>query len=87
MKIKIDNTHGSDFLALITGSWDEAKDDQTIEGSRWEHAGDDFAYAVINNTPGLIERLTAEGYDIDDGEFFPVTINSTVEEAACHLTE
>jgi len=72
LKIKIDNTDGSDFLALLTGSWLEAAVEITVEGARWEHAGDDFAYAVINNTPGLLDRLKAGGYEIDDGEFSPI---------------
>jgi len=80
LKIKIENTHSIHSLALVTGSWDEAEVDQTIEGSRWENEGSNFAYAVIRNTPGLSERLSVEGYEVDDGEFSPVFSESEGEQ-------
>jgi hypothetical protein len=72
MKIKLEDMDGDDFQVMATASWAEASEDQTIAGSRWEHAGDDFAYAIINNVPGLVEGLEGEDYEIDDGEFTPV---------------
>lgn len=72
MKIKLDNMDGDDFQVMVVGDWLDAKEDQTIAGSRWEHAGENFAYAMISNVPGLLESLEAEGYEIDDGEFTPV---------------
>lgn len=70
MKIKLDNLD-RDGEVLVTASWEEAKEDQSIDGSMWEHHDDlgDFAYAIIIDRPGLTKDLEDEGYDLDLDEY------------------
>lgn len=52
-----------------------ARNDQSIQGSRWEFDGD-LAYAIITNTPDLDDELRAEGYVVDISEWHtPATLN------------
>jgi len=49
-----------------------AKEDQTIAGERWESAdGDDFAYAMPADHPGLVAELEKEGYTLNLDEYSP----------------
>lgn len=48
-----------------------ALEDQSIEGSRWEAPSDlNEAYAIIDNAEDLPNTLRAEGYIVDDSEWF-----------------
>ena len=47
--------------------------DQTIMGTRWEGPADMLgAYAEILDASDLVKALEAEGYEVDDSEYFPV---------------
>jgi len=46
-----------------------AREMGTIAGVQWETDGSDFAFAILSNAPGLIDRLRSEGYKIDASEF------------------
>jgi hypothetical protein len=37
----------------------------TIGGNPWRANGSDFAYALLGDTPGLVDELKAEGYEVD----------------------
>ncbi len=78
MKIKLDNLSDS-CTAWATA--DEAREDQTIDGNRWEFDGD-TAYAILSDRPGLLDELEAE-YDVDSSEYCPL---DTVDEG-CGDTE
>lgn len=74
--IFLDNTGGQEegFVTIHAnepgaGVW--AKDvDGSIMGSNWEADGPDFAYAIIVDEPGLVEKLEAEGYNVDDSQYY-----------------
>jgi succinate dehydrogenase/fumarate reductase flavoprotein subunit len=72
MRIKIDNmgdeTGGT--VLVTTENAEEAREDQTVHGSRWEF-DNDFAYAIISEEPDLVQKLTNQGYEVDDSEYFP----------------
>ena len=51
------------------GIWAEDYDG-SIMGSNWEADGPDFAYAIIMDEPGLVEKLQAEGYNVDDSQYY-----------------
>lgn len=67
MKIALDNLeqeHG--LVTVYCGDREAAIEDQTIDGCLWEAPGDlDVAYAVLQDRPGLITELKAEGYEVD----------------------
>lgn len=75
--VKLDNMSSSEEDPQVTASvsgpgaakW--AKDDQDIDGSRWESTDPDFAYAVLSDYHGLVDKLQSEGYDLDLDEYFP----------------
>lgn len=70
MKIKLDNMDKEDGSVLVIAEdADEAREDQSIEGSHWECDGD-FAYAIISDRPGLVAALEKEGYEVDTDEFY-----------------
>ena len=49
-----------------------AKEDQSIAGASWEGAdGDDFAYAMPTDHPGLVEELEKEGYRLNLDAYSP----------------
>lgn len=84
--VKLDNLDSSDEDPQVTanvsgpGAAKWAKDDQTIDGTRWESDGDDFAYAVLSDDPGLVGRLEAEGYDLNLDEYSPPDEHEEAEE-------
>lgn len=74
--VKLDNLDDRDGCVMATvsglGALTWAKDDQTIGGASWEGAdGDDFAYAMPLDHPGLVEELEGEGYELDLSEYDP----------------
>lgn len=82
MLIKLDNLtdDGDGPMVLVTCSdAREAKLDQCIMGSRWESDGPDFAYAIICDRPGLIERLESEGYEVWADEYCPMDASDRAE--------
>jgi len=50
-----------------------AENDQSIQGSNWESDGPDFAYAIIMDSPTLVEDLKKDGYNVNDDEYYPMT--------------
>ncbi len=68
MRITLEN-QGEAGTALVTTEWDDAREDQTIDGTRWEF-NDSFAYAVLLDRPSLLAELEVE-YEVDAGEYAP----------------
>lgn len=72
MKIKLDICEDDGMVLVWCADKQEALDDQTIEGTRWEAPSDLLgAYAIVSNRQNLAEDLRKEGYDVDDGEWSP----------------
>jgi len=74
--VHLDNLEGRDGCVMATvsgpGALKWAKDDQTIAGERWESAdGDDFAYAMPVDHPGLVADLEKEGYTLNLDNYTP----------------
>jgi hypothetical protein len=70
LAIKLDNLDKTDgSVSVYCHDVIGAKDDQSIDGSRWEACGSDLAYAIITDRPGLVAALEAEGYEVDDSEY------------------
>jgi hypothetical protein len=53
------------------GAAEYARGEQSIGGNRWETDGPDFAYAVLDNHPDLIDELQREGYLLDVDMYTP----------------
>ena len=68
--IKLENVDGDPEAASVWANWEDVQNEQSVLGSMWEHDGD-LAYAYIMDEPGLVEKLRAEGYDVDDSEYYP----------------
>lgn len=49
---------------LVTADAEEARNDQTIHGTRWETDGD-LGYAILVDERGLVEELRNEGYEVE----------------------
>jgi hypothetical protein len=74
--VYLDNLEDRDGCVMATvsgpGALKWAKEDQTIAGERWESAdGDDFAYAMPADHPGLVAELEKEGYTLNLDEYSP----------------
>ena len=70
-KIYLDNrSEQEDFVTIHTYDAAAAEDDQSIGGSSWELDGDDFAYAIISDKPGLVAELEADGYEVDETDYY-----------------
>lgn len=74
--VHLDNLEDRDGCVMATvsgpGALQWAKEDQTIAGERWESAdGDDFAYALPTDHPGLVAELEKEGYTLNLDEYSP----------------
>lgn len=72
--VVLDNQGEADMVTATVvgpgaGTW--AKDDQTIDGSRWETEGPNWAYAILLDRPGLVASLEREGYILDDAAYCP----------------
>lgn len=79
MKIRIDNLDRTDGMVnvwgavsdlLISRTWVSNPLEETILGSRWE-VTDGCLFTVISDGPDLVKRLTAEGYEVNDDEYYP----------------
>jgi hypothetical protein len=72
MPLSIKLTNSDDDDGMVT-AWcenaEQAKHDQSIEGSHWEILEYDAAYASFLDRPTLVEDLQREGYDVDDSEY------------------
>lgn len=71
----LDNTGGQEdgFVTVHVnepGAGEWADDDGSINGSNWEADSSDFAHAVIGDEPGLVSKLEAEGYNVDDSDYY-----------------
>ena len=72
MYIHLDNLEDREGMVYVQAdNAQEARDDQSIEGSNWEFDGPDFAYALIMDSPDLLDRLKYNGYEVDDSEYSP----------------
>ncbi len=72
MQIKLHASDSDDGFVLVTcDGGDAAREDQSIDGARWECDGADFASTSLLNRPSLVDDLKAEGYDVDDSEYSP----------------
>lgn len=71
MKVKLDNLDRDDGTVLAWTGAQEAQDDITIDGCRWEYPSDleGDAYAILTDRPGLTRDLKQEGYDLDCSEY------------------
>jgi hypothetical protein len=77
--VKVENSDSDESMVLLTvkghGSRIFAKEKhQSILGSRWESDDKDFAYAIVSDSPTLIQDLQEElgdGVKIDDSEYCP----------------
>jgi hypothetical protein len=64
----MDKTDGS--VTIYTRLKMMAVHDQTINGSMWEAPGDlDVAYACTMDEPGLVQKLEAEGYVVNEDNY------------------
>lgn len=72
LKIFLDNLEDRNGMVLVTcRDGQRAKvEHQSIDGTRWEADGD-FGYAMIEDRPGLVADLKAEGYEVDESEYSP----------------
>jgi hypothetical protein len=72
----LDNLDREDNTVLVLISGEGARDfayrDQNIKGCSWAIDGDDFAYAIIEDSPTLIQDLEAEGYELNTDEYCPL---------------
>lgn len=69
LSVKLTNT-GDGMVTCWCDDREAAMLDQTIMGARWEGTGGEpGAYAVIMDSPDLVERLEADGYAVDDSEY------------------
>jgi len=70
-KISLDNMDSVDgSVTVYTRLKEMAKHDQSINGAMWEAPGDlDVAYACIMDEPGLVQKLEAEGYVVDEDDY------------------
>ena len=81
MKIKLDNmSEDRDCVLVTTDSCKEARDDQTIMGSRWECDGEGFAYTLIDDSNDLVPKLKEEGYEVDVSEYCPPDLRAGDED-------
>lgn len=61
------------FVSVYTSDRESARQDQTIDGARWEIPPDlDVAYAILPDRPGLVEHLQSEGYEPVTTFYFPL---------------
>lgn len=69
-RIRLDNQDKEDGSVLVIAEdAAEAEHDQSIDGSSWEIDGD-FAYTYIQDRPGLVAALEADGYAVDASEYY-----------------
>lgn len=65
--------HEEDGTILVTMRGRDAcriaKHHQSISGSRWECSDENFAYAIIVDEPGIVEKLESKGYDVNEDEY------------------
>lgn len=77
--VRLDNLAGESGIVMVDVSglgvkaW--AKEDQSISGSLWEIADDDleyaYAYAIVDDHPGLVDELEKEGYKLNLDDYSP----------------
>lgn len=80
MKIKLDNLDSvPGSVLVIAESAEAARDDQSIDGARWEY-DDDFAYTTVLDRSGLVEDLKDQGYEIDTTEYCPTDEEELLDE-------
>ncbi len=77
MKVKLDNLDRDDGSVLAWASAQEAQDDQSIAGARWEYPSDleGEAYAILTDFKGLTKALEQEGYILDTDEYMEPSDN------------
>lgn len=67
-----DDDSDGPMVIITTHDTKGAEWDQTIMGDTWEIDGvDEFAYAIVPDQPGLVEKLRADGYEVDDSNYYP----------------
>ena len=71
MKVRLDNLDRGDGSVLAWASAQDAQEDQTIAGARWEYPSDleGDAYAIITDFKGLVKTLEQDGYTLDTDEY------------------
>jgi len=71
-KIYLDNMdHDDGFVTVHTFDIEEAVYEFSIMDTMWEAPSDmDIAYAIIMDKPGLVEELKADGYEVDDSNYY-----------------
>lgn len=62
------NDDDDGFITLYCNDSEAARDAQSVLDTNWEF-NDDQAYCSVTDCPDLIERLEAEGYEVDDSEW------------------
>ncbi len=72
MSIRIETSDDDNgMVTLYCDDQEACRDDQSVEGSRWETPGDmDIGYASVMDHPGLLASLEKE-YDVDSSEYSP----------------
>lgn len=74
MKISLDNEDRDDGTVFVTAaSAKAARRDQSIDGNYW-NIDEDFAYAILEDRPGLADELREEGYIVDGATYDPLEV-------------
>jgi hypothetical protein len=69
MKIYPDNGD-SDFVHCRAESAEAAREDQSIDGNKWEFVDGTYAYAMLCDRKSLVADLKKEGYDVNTDEYW-----------------
>ena len=74
--VSLDNLNYADdehlATAVATGSGAKAWAAQNpIAGKQWEADGDDFVFAVLDDSPELVGELRRDGYELYLDQYFP----------------
>jgi hypothetical protein len=72
MKITLSQNDDDDgFVTVYCDDQEAADEDGSIDGCNWETPSDmDVAYASIMDRPTLVADLEAQGYEVDDSEYW-----------------